>query len=646
MEISEKGECIVKKRKTIAVIAADVFNNYMNRIFVGISEQCKSLGYDVYTFLMPFNLDSGGLIQQGEENIFTLIKADVIDGVILLAGNLASQNLVDKFVKVFSHWGIPVLALDHEFAFCDSLYADDTQLFEEMTDHFIEKHGCKKIICLTGPEGSPPAMTRLEGYRRSMKKHGLEIADDDIIFGDFWKIASQRLAKQFITGERAIPDAVMCANDDMARSLCNSMVLGGYRIPEDIKISGYDGSNKALLEIPSVSTVCPENIRMGASAVCILHSKLTGENVQPVETLERGRLILARSCGCGSNTLYSVEAGEEYHNRIEKYDDYYNKSGMLDSLMQEQNLDCLLKRLSGFLYTINGLDTFMLCLCHNWDNVESENDDDYIREGYAEKMEAKMVFSRNHTEFIEREFYSEDIIPDFMEEYCDGPSLFFLLPLHYMDRCFGYSIFRFRNVRNAESRVFAEWNRNIGVALEYLRVRTKLESINQRILISSIRDTLTGIYNRKGYNRFADAIFRKACDENKKLLIIMADLDRLKMINDTYGHIEGDNAITIAANALNSCCEMNEVCARLGGDEYIIIGCGDYESGCIDRYFDHIHDYFKRYNASSGKPYKVSASLGAYCGIPHEDTGLDGYIGIADEKMYEDKTRRKMKRTF
>lgn len=117
-----------------------------------------------------------------------------------------------------------------------------------------------------------------------------------------------------------------------------------------------------------------------------------------------------------------------------------------------------------------------------------------------------------------------------MEEYCDGPSLFFLLPLHYMDRCFGYSIFRFGNVRNAESRVFAEWNRNIGVALEYLRVRTKLESINQRILISSIRDTLTGIYNRKGYNRFADAIFRKACDENKKLLIIMADLDRLKMI--------------------------------------------------------------------------------------------------------------------
>ncbi|MCR4793653.1 MAG: GGDEF domain-containing protein [Ruminococcus sp.] len=634
----------MKKRRTIAVIAADVFNSYMNRIFIGISEQCRSLGYDVLTFLMAFNLDSGGLIQQGEENIFSLIKADVIDGVILLAGNLASQNLVDKFVKTFSHWGIPVVALDHDFDFCDSLYAEDTELFEQMTDHFIEAHGCKKIICLTGPEGSPPAMSRLEGYKRSMKKHGLEIAGDDIIFGDFWKIVSQRLAKQFITGERPIPDAVVCANDEMARSLCNSMVKGGYRIPEDFKISGYDGSNRAVLEIPSISTVCPENIRMGANAVCILHKKITGEGAAPLETLERGRLILARSCGCGSNTIYSVKTGEDFSNRIERFDDYYNKSCMLDSLMEEENLEGLIRRLNGFVYTIRGLDTYMLCLCRNWDNIENENDDDYIREGYADIMEAKMIYTRKHTEFIGREFRSADIIPDFMGEYCEGPSAFFLLPLHYMDRCFGYSIFRFDDIRNVESRVFAKWNRNIGLALEYLRVRTKLMSMNQRILMSSIRDTLTGVYNRKGFKRMAEGILRRACDEQETLLVIMVDLDRLKMINDNFGHIEGDNAITVVANALQSCCGMNEVCARIGGDEYALIGCGDYSEELVKKYFEYIRDYFKRYNAASGKRYEVSASLGAFCGVPEKGKTIDDYISFADEKMYEDKQKRRKQR--
>ena len=53
----------MKKRKTIAVVAADVFNEYMNRIFVGISEQCRALGYDAVTFLMAFNTESGSLIQ-------------------------------------------------------------------------------------------------------------------------------------------------------------------------------------------------------------------------------------------------------------------------------------------------------------------------------------------------------------------------------------------------------------------------------------------------------------------------------------------------------------------------------------------------------------------------------------------------------
>ena len=71
----------MRKRRTLAVIAADVFNDYMNRILVGISEQCRSLGYDVLTFLMAFNLDSGGLIQQGEENIFSLVKKNIIERI-------------------------------------------------------------------------------------------------------------------------------------------------------------------------------------------------------------------------------------------------------------------------------------------------------------------------------------------------------------------------------------------------------------------------------------------------------------------------------------------------------------------------------------------------------------------------------------
>ncbi|WP_303825483.1 GGDEF domain-containing protein [Ruminococcus flavefaciens] len=633
----------MRKRKTIAVIAADVFNDYMNRIFVGISEQCRSLGYDVITFLMAFNLDSGNLIQQGEENIFSLVKKNIIDGVVLMAGNLASQNLIDKFVKVFSKWGIPVVALDYDFDFCDSIYADDTELFERMTDHFIDVHGCSRIMCLTGPEGSRPAETRLAGYRNSMEKHGLEIRDGDIVYGDFWRIVSQRLAKEFVEGRREMPEAVVCANDAMARYLASALVKGGLSIPEDIRISGYDGTNDAVLNIPSISTVLPENERMGARAVCILHQKISGISTEPVETLPYGKLLFARSCGCGSATCHSVTTREELHNRVERYENYYKKSGMLESLMEEENLDGLLHKLNGLIYVLNGLDTYMLCLNRNWDNIEGE-ENDYIREGYASIMEARMIYTRNNTEFGSRGFRSADILPHFIDNYCSELSMYFLLPVHFMDRCFGYSVFKFSDIRCAASNVFAQWNKNISVALEFLRVRTKLLSINQRIFMSSIRDTLTGIYNRHGFNRMAESIYRKACSEQKLLFIIIADLDRLKMINDNYGHIEGDNAITAVANALNTSCELNEICARTGGDEFAVIGCGDYSETKTAEHYRHIYDYLARFNASSKKKYKVEVSLGSFLGVPDFEGGLDNYIKIADARMYENKTKRKKMR--
>ena len=630
----------MKKRKTIAVVAADVFNEYMNRIFVGISEQCRALGYDAVTFLMAFNMESGSLIQQGEENIFTLIRKDVIDGVILMAGNNASQNLVEKFEKVFSRWGIPVIAVDYDLDFCESIYAEDVELMAEMTDHLIEKHGCRHIMCLTGPEGSPPAMSRLEGYRLSMERHGLEIHEGDIVYGDFWKIISQRLAKHFIENRDELPDAVVCANDVMARHLCDSVIKGGIKVPEELKIAGYDAAGEAVMQIPSLATVFPENGRLGARAVCRLHKLITGEDTEPVDTLKRGHLVFAKSCGCGSNVNYALAKREEQSNLIDRFNSYYNKSAMLERLMEEKNLDGLLRKLNGFAYTINGLDAYFLCLCKNWDNVEEE-DNEYIREGYAPVMENKFIYTRNRAEFVNREFPSEDILPDFIDEYCSEPSMYFLLPLHFMDRCFGYSVFRFNDVRKAVSSVFARWNRNISISLEFLRVRTKLTSINQRILMSSIRDTLTGIYNRKGFNRLSEGIFKRARDEGKPLFVMMADLDQLKMINDNFGHMEGDNAITVAANALQTSCQLNEVCARIGGDEYAIVGCGDYSDEHISEHMEAVRSYFDRYNASSGRKYEVGLSLGYFLGVPDKDSELDRYINIADEMMYKDKVRRK-----
>lgn len=627
------------RRKTIAVIAADVFNDYMNNIFVGISDQCRALGYDTCVFVMAFNMDNGSHIQNGEENIFSLINKKSVDGVILLAGNLASQRLIDRCRERFSSFGVPMISADFDYDFAESIYPDDAPMIEMMTDHLIEQHGCKKIICLTGYEGRP-ARSRLEGYKRSMEKHGLEIREGDIIFGDFWKMASLKLAREIISGEREKPDAVVCANDLMAMHLCNALISGGIRVPEDIRITGYDGSREALFNMPSITTIYPENSLLGARAVCQLHKLITGEDAEPLQ-MGGGSLILAQSCGCSEGISYIVRNREMYQSTVEKYERYYNKSAMLEGLMEAEKLDGLLHKLSKYLHLINGLDAFMLCLCRNWDNVEEQDDEEYIREGYSAMMDVKMLCTSEGSNYISLEYSPDTIIPEILHDHFHEPKACFLMPVHFMDRCFGYAVFSFSDIQLSISMVFAQWSRNINTALEFLRVRTKLMSMNRRISMSSIRDTLTGVYNRKGFARFSEGLFKRAKKERRKLLIIMADLDLLKHINDNFGHIEGDNAITIAANALNTCCKLGEVCARIGGDEYAIVGIGEYTDEMIDGYFDYIRDYFERYNSNSGKPYTVGISLGFYCGVPDENSEFQEYMKIADDRMYENKHERK-----
>ena len=628
------------RRKRIAVITADIFTDYTNRILTGICGQSTALGYDTVILTMTFNLDTDTQLQSGEENIYSLLTEGSVDGAIMVVGNMSSDQLVVKITGKLRSLGIPVVSVERDLGFCESVYAEDTELFELMTDHFIEHHGCNDIACLTGFRGNAPAESRLEGYKRSLRRHGIEIKDENIIYGDFWKVTASELAKEYIEGKRKLPQAIVCANDSMGTALCIALMQGGIKVPEDVMISGYDGSKEAADNIPPLTTIIPGNSMLGARAVAKLHKLMSGEDVK-ITGFSSGSLVFTGSCGCRRGLMHLAQMREDYDLNVRLYEGYFNRSGMQEGLMEEKTLEGLLHRISEYYYCVNGLDLFMLCLDRNWDGGDEKKDDSYLSEGYPETMDLRMIFHRGETSVVDSSFDTADILPPDIMERIHGPASYILLPLHYMDRCFGYTIYHFSDMAKSVSMVFALWNRNINTALEFLRVRTKLTRINNRILMNSIRDTLTGVYNRKGFKRYSETIFKRAQNEQKKLLIIIADLDLLKHINDNYGHIEGDRAITITANALNTCCENNEVCARIGGDEFVIIGSGDYTDEMVEGYLEYIRGYFDRYNDSEVKPYKVGASIGSYCEVPGKNDDFHELFGIADRRMYEDKKKRR-----
>lgn len=620
-------------------------NNFQNAFLDGVISQAHRLDYDVAIFSL-FTLSRDiSRHQVGEENIFSLIPYDQFTGFVFFESTFWVERLKQQLIMEMrkkTNGNVVFLDSTECYNFTPVVSDDDTH-FGQMTSHLIEKHGLKKIYCLTGHDYSGIAHIRLNSYRRAMKEHGLEVPDEYVFWGDFWVDSAHALAEKIINGQVERPEAVVCANDASAIALTNMLVEHGIRVPEEIAVTGYDFFESAWNNTPSVTSYARPDQHTGARCVCEIHKKATGEVIEPY-CPDTGVFIAGESCGCRKETEFIRSYGRAARLRSELREDY-DCSGMQEILMASETYEDFIRHASSMVYLLPGYKRYAICLNDSW-NEFHEHDDMYLQNGYADTMFESLLVDKTNGISMERiPFASKDLFPPGMLEEKQPVACYFT-PLHFGDRCFGYEVIQFRASDFSPDLIYGPWTGNLNIALEYVRVQERLRIMYDKVCANSMRDGMTGIYNRKGYDSIAPDLFAEAQKKQGKLLLVIADLDNLKYINDTYGHHEGDNALTVLAQSLQSCCGNSEYCARTGGDEFIIIGCYDYEEESIAYYRSRIRGYLSRYNANSGKPYKVETSLGFFCDVTEPYETLDACVKLADAQMYIDKMTRKKGRGF
>ena len=180
-------------------------------------------------------------------------------------------------------------------------------------------------------------------------------------------------------------------------------------------------------------------------------------------------------------------------------------------------------------------------------------------------------------------------------------------------------------------------------SMENLHKKEMLAYMNRKLSSLYIMDTLTGMYNRMGYQQLGEESFRISGLNKRKLLILFVDLDRLKYINDTFGHEYGDMAICAAARALMQCSSRDAVPARTGGDEFVLIQ--SYQSDEISR---ELVLRIRRTLEAEGKaqklPFPLSMSIGTVVTDPESALSFADYVKIADSRMYEEKVQKRAAR--
>jgi diguanylate cyclase (GGDEF)-like protein/PAS domain S-box-containing protein len=207
-----------------------------------------------------------------------------------------------------------------------------------------------------------------------------------------------------------------------------------------------------------------------------------------------------------------------------------------------------------------------------------------------------------------------------------------------------------------EARLVPEFRKGgpIESVLAISRDITDRKNLEEKLHEVSVTDELTGLLNRRGFLTFAQKQIELAKRHSRKLSILFVDLNKMKRINDEFGHKEGDLALVAMSHILRKTFRESDVIARMGGDEFTVLMPDPPDYPLEETIIRHVEDNLRTHNEVAGKPYALSASMGMIYYDPEYPASIEELLSRADALMYEHKlhhyhreieSREKLKRS-
>lgn len=186
-----------------------------------------------------------------------------------------------------------------------------------------------------------------------------------------------------------------------------------------------------------------------------------------------------------------------------------------------------------------------------------------------------------------------------------------------------------------------ELQRSLGTRIQELQgAIVERQRAEEALRNLTLTDDLTGLYNHRGFFTLAEHHAKIAHRTGKSSLLIYADMDGLKEINDAFGHTEGSLAIAKTAMILLKTFRDSDIVARLGGDEFAILS-PDVSSDQVEKILERLHNNLDLHNAESNNAYKLSLSIGAICIERNNSSSIEELVALADRAMYENKRQNR-----
>ena len=762
---------MAEKRLNIGLLIDDFDHYFSSQACKGAELAAKALDANLLIFPGHYIGKPDGRYSDKEyeyqyNTVFGLPTERNVDILYVVLGTICSRadtEMQREFLKSLPN--VPVVCLFSNSDELPSVTFDNATGLEKAIEHLIEKHGAREIGFVSGPVTNQDARERLEVFSKVMKKHGLSVDRDKVVYGDFTDNSTSEVNKLLDYNGRL--DAIVFANDNMAFGGYRAIEQRGLKIGKDILVTGFDDDSFSINLDPPLTTVEASSAELTYKAVmnarnyingtalmdmfvethpifrgsCGCDARDTGEvrNVLGLDKLESGdrsfveetkkylfgiftddgpipeiKEKLGVFLNCVADFIFSDDIGasevesafaqvsrtqlltytkpeklfyvfltlQNEAERIIKDDgrraellkmfssfyrqlsfsgisatnEVYDRNMSISRMVKHQAGGVFLlpndsnipyQQLLGGLYSA-GFKKSLLYLfqgdtknksdrlwrCPKSILLKAVSDKNGVRE-LAEEQQLIRTELLFENEFIDNEERATMVVsPLFVGEDIYG----FIVNEVDTDNIINVAFVEMQLSVTLKSLLMIEGQNKVKMKLQdslerFIRDNTKLEAI-------ASQDELTGLYNRRGFITNAEKMIGDPFHYDKVAILCFADMDNLKMINDKFGHDDGDFALRTIAGVLRESFRDSDIIGRLGGDEFVVLAVTGTDCDVMG-IKDRIERVTKRYNEKAGKPYPIAMSTGIYKFKCSSSINIYDILDNADRLLYEEKTRKK-----
>ncbi|WP_304172463.1 LacI family DNA-binding transcriptional regulator [Limnochorda pilosa] len=257
-----------------AVVVPNTRNPFFGKIFQGIDTEARRAGLDVMLFTTENDPDV-------ERQRLEAVVRNRADGVILVGEHRKGPDPAADLLAELVAMGIQVVLVERQVPGIPSVWGQKREGCFQAVEHLIGL-GHRRIAFIGGLLEQGGSYQRLEGYRRAMAAHGLEVRPEWVAEGGFSPAGGREAASRLLARHPELT-AFVAANDLMAIGVLRALREAGRRVPEEASVVGFDDIPEAAFVVPALTTVDMPMERLGRRAMELMLRGLHGEGLDGVE---------------------------------------------------------------------------------------------------------------------------------------------------------------------------------------------------------------------------------------------------------------------------------------------------------------------------------------------------------------------------